>query len=165
MAGRPVVIADAGPLIALSRISKLSILKDLFGDIWITAEIRDEVLPVQNFPGTAEIAEAIRAGWIHIDATEGNRRPPTNPGVDVGEASALALAEDLVGSLVIMDDRAGRAEAKSRGLQVIGTAAVVGLAREQNLIDSAKETLGELTKAGYFIPTEVIEAIAHRLDK
>jgi predicted nucleic acid-binding protein len=63
-----------------------------------------------------------------------------------------------------MDDRAGRTEAKSRGLTAIGTAAVVGLAREHRLINSARGILGELVGAGYFIPAEVIEAIARRVD-
>lgn len=63
---------------------------------------------------------------------------PVNPGVDSGEASVLALASNRPGSLLIMDDRAGRAEAKTMGLTVIGTAAVVSLAREQGLIESAK---------------------------
>ena len=36
-----VVIADAGPLIALSRIDKLNLLKQLFQQITITNTIRD----------------------------------------------------------------------------------------------------------------------------
>lgn len=164
MAGHPVVIADAGPLIALSRIARLDILQRLFDEVWITAEIRGEVLPSGDFPGTVLIAEGIEGGWIRVVQPPEGARPPINPGVDAGEASAIALADSMPGSLVIMDDRAGRAEAKSRGVAVIGTAAVVGLARECGLLESARHTLTALVGAGYFIPETTIEAVSRQVD-
>lgn len=42
---RRVVIADAGPLIALGRIDALNLLYELFGHVCITATVRDEILP------------------------------------------------------------------------------------------------------------------------
>lgn len=42
---RSVVIADAGPLIALSRLDALDLLRGLFGQILVTEEVRDEALP------------------------------------------------------------------------------------------------------------------------
>ena len=165
MPARTVVIADAGPLIALSRVARLSILKGLFDEVWITPEIRDEVLPSRSFPGQSEIADAIASGWIRVEAATGSDPPLLNPGVDRGEASALVLAASRPGSLIVMDDRAGRAEAKSRGLAVIGTATVVGLARERGLVESARATLTAMAEAGYFIPDTVIEAVARRVDR
>lgn len=51
---RNVVIADAGPLIALARIRLLSLLQDLFGRVCITTTVRDEILPATgDFPGAA----------------------------------------------------------------------------------------------------------------
>lgn len=164
MASHPVVIADAGPLIALSRIARLDVLRELFGEVWMTDEIRREVLPLADFPGAALISEAIEGGWIRVVQPPEDTRPPINPGVDAGEASAIALADSVPGSLIIMDDRAGRTEAKSRSLSVIGTAAVVGLARERGLLKSARHTLIALTDAGYFIPETIIEAISRQVD-
>ncbi|MEZ5476572.1 MAG: hypothetical protein R3E95_03495 [Thiolinea sp.] len=50
---------------------------------------------------------------------------PLYSGVDAGRGSAIFLACQQENALLIMDDRAGRAEAKARKLKVIGTAAVV----------------------------------------
>lgn len=158
------MIADAGPLIALSRIGRLDVLQGLFGEVWMTDEIRSEVLPSAEFPGAALISEAIEGGWIRVAQPPEASRPPVNPGVDAGEASAIALGDAIPGSLIIMDDRAGRAEAKSRGLSVIGTAAVVGLARERGLLESARDTLIALVSAGYFIPETIIETVSRQVD-
>ena len=38
-----VVIADAGPLIALSRIGKLELLQQIFQQVTITNTVRDEM--------------------------------------------------------------------------------------------------------------------------
>ena len=54
---------------------------------------------------------------------------PLNPSVDAGEASSIQLAkywrEAGHAVLLVMDDRAGRLEAKHLGLALIGSAAVV----------------------------------------
>jgi predicted nucleic acid-binding protein len=60
------------------------------------------------------------------------RFQPLNPGVDAGDCSTifLALQWQAAGErvLVIVDDRCGRAEARSQGVAILGTAAVVVLA-------------------------------------
>ncbi|MBI5793409.1 MAG: DUF3368 domain-containing protein [Rhodocyclales bacterium] len=59
----------------------------------------------------------------------------------------------------IIDDRAGRAEAKSHRVAIIGTAAVIGLAKLQGLIPAARPVLERLRPAGYFIHPRIIEAV------
>lgn len=43
VSARP-IIADAGPLIALSRIGRLALLEQVFGEVWITETVRHELL-------------------------------------------------------------------------------------------------------------------------
>jgi predicted nucleic acid-binding protein len=86
-----------------------------------------------------------------------------NPGVDAGEASAIevaykrAEAGDTV--LLLMDDRAGRMEAKSRGQPLIGRAAVIGLAKAEGLISAARPLLEQLVGAGYFIGPMIVASV------
>lgn len=154
-----VVIADAGPLIALSRIDALDVLRGLFGHILVTEEVRDEALPAANYPGKALIAQAFEAGWLVCPGPFETSWQPTNPGIDAGERSAIAAALKMPGCLLIIDDRAGRAEAKSRRIAIIGTAAVIGLAKLQGLIPAARPVLDRLQPAGYFIHPRIIEAV------
>jgi predicted nucleic acid-binding protein len=123
---RSVVIADAGPLIALSRIDSLDLLRGLFGQVLVTEEVRDEALPAADYPGKTLIAQAFDAGWLACPGPFETSWQPTNPGLDAGERSAIAAAVQMPGCLLIIDDRAGRAEAKSHRVAIIGTAAAIG---------------------------------------
>ncbi len=156
---RSVVIADAGPLIALSRIDALDLLRGLCGQVLVTEEVRDEALPAADYPGKKIIGRAFEAGWLVCPGPFETSWQPTNPGLDVGERSAIAAAVKMPGCLLIIDDRAGRAEAKSHRVAIIGTAAIIGLAKLQGLIPSARPVLARLQPAGYFIHPRIVEAV------
>ena len=156
---RSVVIADAGPLIALSRIDALDLLRGLFGRILVTEEVRDEALPAADYPGKTIIVQAFDAGWLVCPGPFETSWQPTNPGLDAGERSAIAAVVQMPGCLLIIDDRAGRAEAKSHHVAIIGTAAIIGLAKLQGLIPAARPVLERLQPAGYFIHPRIIEAV------
>lgn len=153
---RGVVIADAGPLIALSRLDALDLLHGLFGQVLVTEEVRDEALPAADYPGKEIIAQAFEAGWLVCPGAFETSWQPINPGIDAGERSAIAAAVQIPGCLLIIDDRAGRAEARSHHVAIIGTAAVIGLAKQQGLIRAARPVLERLQPAGYFIHRRVI---------
>jgi predicted nucleic acid-binding protein len=158
-----VVVADAGPLIALSRVGQLHLLHSLFGAVEITGQIRAEVLDGGAFPGQGDIAAALQAGWLRCHAIDLSPWQPRYPGVDEGEASALLLAAMHPAALLILDDRAGRAEARARGFAVMGVAAVVGLAKLQGLIPQAAPILAGMRANGYFIGNDVMAAVLVRL--
>jgi len=158
-----VVIADAGPLIALSRIDALHLLRALFGQVLVTREVRDETLPSCAYPGKEKIAQAFAAGWLQFLEMPESTWQPTNPGIDPGERSAIAAALQLPESLLIIDDRAGRAEAQSHHLALIGTAAVIGLAKLQGLISAARPVLAQLQPAGYFIHPRIIAKVLEQV--
>ncbi|MFO1421476.1 MAG: DUF3368 domain-containing protein [Candidatus Competibacteraceae bacterium] len=159
MARSDVVIADAGPLIALSRIGALDLARGVFGRVLVTPEVRAEALPVADYPGKADLAAAFEAGWLRCIALPTTDWQPLNPGLGPGERSSIAAALQRPGCLLVIDDRAGRAEARARGLSIIGTAAVVGLAKLRGLIPAARPVLERLQPAGYFISAAVLEAV------
>ena len=161
---RRVVIADAGPLIGLARVDALALLRGLFGRVCITSTVRDEVLPAgAAFADADLLARALAEGWIEVVPAPQGDWAPLNPGVDAGEASAIHLAcrwrdaGDAV--LLVMDDRAGRLEARSHGVALIGTAGVIGLAKTEGLIAAARPVLEGLARSGYFLGQAVIAAV------
>lgn len=161
---RRVVIADAGPLIALARIEAIGLLRQLFGRVCITTTVRDEILPAKTAFADAElVARTLAEGWIDVVEVPTSDFRPLNPGVDAGEASTIHVANhwreagDAV--LIIMDDRAGRLEAKSRGLALIGTAAVIGLAKTEGLVPAARPLLEQMVVCGYFIGPSIVSAV------
>ena len=156
---RSVVIADAGPLIALSRIDSLDLLHGLFGQVLVTEAVRDEALPAADYPGKAVIARAFDEGWLACPGSFDILWQSVNSGFDVGECSAIAAAVKMPGCLLIIDDRAGRAEARLHKVAIVGTAAVIGLAKLQGLIPAARPVLDRLRPAGYFVHPRIIEAV------
>ena len=86
-----------------------------------------------------------------------------NPGVDAGDCSTISLALhwQTTGErvLVIVDDRGGRAEARSQGVAIIGTAAALVLAKERNLIPACGPLLLPLREQGYFLSDGVVALV------
>ena len=74
---------------------------------------------------------------------------------------ALALLRRASGErvLVILDDRCGRAEARSQGLAIIGTASVLVLAKERTLIPACAPLLIALREQDYFLSDGVVAAV------
>ncbi|MEB3331745.1 MAG: DUF3368 domain-containing protein, partial [Synechococcaceae cyanobacterium] len=115
-------------------------------------------------PGASAIAEALAAGWLSIASPSGFPDiEPLNPGVDPGERSTIALALHWRAAgeqvLVIIDDRCGRAEARSRGLSILGTAALMVLAKEQRLIPACAPLLVALREEGYYLSDGLVAAV------
>ncbi|HRD68484.1 MAG TPA: DUF3368 domain-containing protein [Candidatus Competibacter sp.] len=159
MARPSILIADAGPLIALSRIGALDLLHGIFGEVWVTPDVRTEALPVADYPGKADLAAAFDAGWLRLLSPSPSAWQPLNPSLGPGERSSIAAALMQPGCLLVMDDRAGRAEARVWKVAIMGTAAVIGLAKLRGLIPAARPVLERLQPAGYFIGVAVIEAV------
>lgn len=152
------IIADAGPLIALSRIGRLELLEQVFGEVWITETVRHELLSQGDFPGQTEIVAALEH-WLHPVSVDLSDWFTLNPDIDPGEASSICLAEHYPNSLLVIDDKAGRQEAQTRGLRYMGLAGVVRRARQIGLIDAVRPLLEALLGVGYFLDKAVIRKI------
>ena len=88
------------------------------------------------------------------------RFQPLNSGVDAGESSTISLALHWQATgervLVIVDDRCGRAEARSQRVAITGTAAVLVQAKERNLIPACGPLLLALREQGHFLSDGVV---------
>ncbi|MFM8524389.1 MAG: DUF3368 domain-containing protein [Cyanobacteriota bacterium] len=156
-----VVIADASPLIALARVDGLGWLRALFGDVLVTTVVVQEVL-TGDFPATeAPIRSALAEGWLR--PVEVTTDQPEFPDLDEGEAASLRLAlASPTQALVLIDERAGRAVAMELGLQVAGTAAVIGMARRRGLIPSARAIFEQLHRSDFRIAPDIIRTVLQR---
>lgn len=152
-----IVIADASPLIALARVGGLSWLQQLFTEVMLT-----DVVLTGRYPDTeAPIRQALAAGWLKTVAI--GSTDPALPDLDEGEASSIRLALSCNGpALLLIDERSGRAMAQDLGLSVAGTAAVIGLARQRGLINSARQVFAELHASNFRIAPAVIKAVLDR---
>ena len=73
--------------------------------------------------------------WVEVRAVASEVVEAITDDLDIGERSAIALAETLHADLLLIDEAAGRAEAKRRQLRVTGTQGVLRAGAEQGLVD------------------------------
>ena len=140
-----VIISDTSCLVILSKINKLHILNDLFGNIIITTEV------------AAEFGEEIPK-WIELrDAKDQLPQTLINSSIDLGEASSIALAIELTDPLLILDDLKARNFAESLNLSFTGTIGVLMNAKSKKIIPNLKVVLDQIQKTDFRISKNLIE--------
>jgi uncharacterized protein len=164
---RSVVVAEAGPLIGLSRVGLLSLLPDLYGSITITQAVHDEILaqPVKGkFAGQIELHAALQT-WLKVDTQHlpvVDSLVARNPHLGAGEWSSICLCMQLSDALLIVDDKAAREEAAFRGLEITGLLGVLLLAHERKRTPQLKPVLTQLSQQGYFLGQRLTELALKR---
>jgi len=71
--------------------------------------------------------------------------------VDIGEASAMALASEIQADLLIIDDAGGRRFAKKLELNIIGTVGVILNAKLNDIIPLVKPYVIKLQQTNFRI--------------
>ncbi|MDP1903979.1 MAG: DUF3368 domain-containing protein [Pseudomonadota bacterium] len=155
------IVADTGPLIALSRVMPLSVLPAIFGQVWLTQTVLAECSARPDRPEGAAILAAVADGSMQI-------RPDMPDSLDwdldPGEASVIAAALALQ-ARVLIDDRAGRRVAVDLGLRVIGALGVLVRARQLGKLERIRPLVEHLLATGYFLSGKVIEAALKAVDE
>ncbi len=139
-------------------------LPELFGTVFMPDSVKNEVLPGMGANGEEAIAQGIENGWLKVWPE------PIPPLVDIdldsGETDCINLGLSHADkSLLIMDERTGRAVAKEKGLSVIGTAAIIGMAKKQGLIPSARKAFEVLHQSDFRISVVVINQVLLSLNE
>ena len=156
-----IVIADAGPLIALAGVDKLSILPALFESVTIPDAVRQECLAKPGID-VQRIGAAITAGWLLVHQSQ-TRSAPLSASLGAGETDAIHLALQAPDtSLLIMDDRLARRYALSRNLHIIGTVRLLDLAEQRGLIASAEHVIQDMREFGYRISMALLEKLRNQ---
>lgn len=169
---RRIVIADAGPLIALARLERLDLLQRLFGAVTVTAWVAQEVLAGGDFPDVIELRTALSQPWLqtvdlpdlmdpmNLDWQEQCRDLINLHQIDMGEATALVLAQHMAtqghAAMLVMDDFRGRSAAQHTGIALMGTAGLLLLGKQRGVIEAVKPCLLTLRQQGYFLSDRLI---------
>lgn len=153
-----IVVIDSSPLIGLAIVDGLVWLPKLFDAVFLPESVKQEVLPGKAARGEEAIAHAIAAGWLKVWPEPIEAQLDID--LDAGETDCINLGFSHANEvLLIMDERAGRAVAKEKGLRVIGTAAIIGQAKKQGLISSAREVFEVLHTSDFRISAAVISQV------
>jgi predicted nucleic acid-binding protein len=134
------IIADSSCLIGLANINLLDILHRLYGTITVTPEIAAEYgLDLPDWITVAPVKNIVLQTAIQSD-------------LHAGEASAIALALENPGSLVVLDDKKARRYAANHSLAITGTMGIVVSAAENGIITDTAQAFEKLRKTGFRLP-------------
>ena len=156
-------VSDASPLILFAKIGRLNLLLQLFSEIIIPIQVRDEVIKHDDESSSLIISE-IENGWIKVEEVELSPEISNmgeKLGLHRGEMYAISLAMHLDIREFLADDKMARVAARMSGLMSIGCLGVVMRAYETEIItrDDAIESIQRLVKAGLWVSPEVLAEV------
>ena len=130
-----IVVADSGPLHYLVLLEHIDLLRRFYGQVLVPEPVAGE-LSTAGAPDIVRkwIANAADSGSMCVQSRLTPSRRVTDD-LDLGERAAIALAETVAADLLLIDEAAGRAEAKRRHLRVTGTLGVLRAGAEQGVVN------------------------------
>jgi predicted nucleic acid-binding protein len=142
----PPVVSNSSPLIALDRIGKPDLLRDLFEQIVVPRAVADEIGNLADQP------------WI-LKCDPQNSFPRVPPNLGRGEVAAIRLAADLSARVILLDDRPARQLAQSMKLPVMGTLGLLLAAKHRGLIPLIRPHLEKLAVTGFRTRPALLELV------
>lgn len=142
-----IIISDTSCLIALSKIDKINLLKDLYHEVLITSEVYNEF--GDSLPD-----------WIIITEVQNKRKQKElEKRLDKGEASSIALALEMDNSTLIIDEIKGRKLAQSLNIDIIGTIGLIILSEKKGLVLDVASLILKLVNKGFRLSDSLINKI------
>jgi predicted nucleic acid-binding protein len=127
-----IVVSNTTPINYLVLIDYQHVLPVLFDRIMVPSAVIVEL----RSPGAPQrLAEWLESAPDWLETREVSATPSELLRLGAGEREAIALAETVEASMVLLDEKKAREVAHGRGLRVSGTLGVLDLAARRGLID------------------------------
>lgn len=152
MSAQGVVVADTTRLNYLVLIEQVEVLHQLFGEVMIPEAVLTE-LRHPKAPATVSAWLQKLPHWLRV-VKVGQVDDTIQLGHGENEAISLAIEKQV--SIVLMDERRGRAAAEARGLLPIGTLNILDLADERGLLDGIS-SLNDLKQTTFRADEELLD--------
>ena len=144
------VISNSSPLIALTQIGRLDLLRLLYSSISIPPAVAREVEPtVARLPG-----------WVLVQKLAHPLQPITVSGsIGPGEREVISLGLELGAALLIVDEQPARRLATSLGLRVIGTVGLLMAGKERGFLAKIRPELDRLLAVRFFMDQDLYDRV------
>jgi predicted nucleic acid-binding protein len=152
-------IINASPVIALARVGQVELLARLPEQALLPQAVAEEILAASE---DDPARQTLKQGIFKI--VKAPAIPDNVLAWDLGKGESAVLAYALAHreSVAVLDDGAARRCARSLSLPVTGTLAVVILAKQYGLIESAAQVLHALRGADFRLDDELIRDVLAR---
>jgi predicted nucleic acid-binding protein len=152
-------VADTSPLRYLVLINAIEILPRLFEGVFVPDIVHGELRHAHAPAAVRRWAEATPS-WLTVVSTPSDQDADLRI-LDAGERDAIALAMETHPDLLLIDERAGVAAARARGLDVTGTLGLLERAAQRGLTD-LPTALAALKATNFHVRQELLDALLAR---
>ena len=144
------VISNSSPLIALTQIGRLDLLRQLHARICIPPAVAKEVEPTVT----------ILPDWVLVQEVAHPLQPGTASGsIGPGEREVISLGLELGAALLILDEQPARRLATSLGLRVIGTVGLLMAGKERGFLTKIRPELDRLMAVRFFMDQNLYDRV------
>ncbi len=150
-------VADTGPLHYLVLINEIDMIAALVNEVLIPPEVCDE-LDHQRTPAPVRAWIAAPPAWLRVQPPQAANCDPELARLDPGERAAIALAIAAGADAVLLDDRAGVAAARARGLQAFGTLGLLQRAARRGMLDLPR-AFARLAATNFHVRPELLDLL------
>lgn len=151
-----IVISDTSAICYLLLLNEIEVLPKLYGQIIITTIIQQE-LSHPSSPTRVQNWINNPPKWLEIDYIDVPRDSSLDV-LDIGEQTAIILAEHKAADLLIIDDALGRKIALSRGLKITGLLGVLNEAAKGGLLD-LPDVINRLQKTTFRASSKLLQLL------
>ena len=145
-----IVISDTSCLILFHKIGELDLLRKVYDSVSTTPEVAQEF--------SEELPD-----WIIIERVKDKKYQEfLETQVDLGEASAIALAKEMESPLLLLDDLKARKLASKLNLKFTGTLGVINKAKQIGAIEKVKPLLDKLQATNFRISENIITELLRK---
>jgi len=155
-------ISDSSPLILLSKLKRIELLRELYEEVWIPDEVYNEVVVKGKDEGYSDAYEVERniQEFIRVkelDEEHSNRAEDLKSGLGSGESEALMLALQEEAEMLLADDMEVRKMAKNKGITCRSTLGILLEALKEDIItlESYEECIEDLSNFSWISPEVV----------
>ena len=158
-----IVVADSSPLHYLLLLDHIDLLHRFYRQVAVPDAVARELSSGSAPPVVREwIAQP--PSWVDVVPVAPDAIHAVTDDLDAGERAAIALATALGADLLLIDEAAGRSEARRRHLRVTGTLGVLRVGAEQGLVN-VPEMIARLRTTSFYVDDALLNAVfGHWLD-
>ena len=151
------IVADTSALLALAACECLDLLDVLFREVRVPPAVFRECTKAGK-PSADILGTYLRERVVRVDL---EAFVIAAAGLGRGELEALALYKRLGADRLLLDDSRARKVARLNGVQVVGSAGVLLLAKSEGLIPSIQPLLSQIQVAGIYLSPTLVSEVLH----
>jgi predicted nucleic acid-binding protein len=158
------VVVNTTPLIALSHVDRLDILKKMYGEVIIPEAVYRELSAKPE--SVCKIAVDRSLDWILVKEIQNQMaKSMYKTQLHEGEVEVMILAQEINADVVIIDDANAKKHAKYLDLPVTGTLGVLIKAKQQGYVKELKPILYQMVENGIYISRNLMELCLKQVEE